>query len=48
MSNRYLNKYRKVFRFFELEKLKQPANDNYVQQVPLPLIYHKEHDEKRQ
>ena len=33
------NKYKHVFKHFELVELKQPVNDNYIQQPTLPFNF---------
>jgi hypothetical protein len=39
MNNKSTTKYIIFFNDFEPEQLKQPANDNYIQQASLPLNY---------
>lgn len=50
MNNRNNNKVKIFFEGFEPGELKQPANDNYIQQPSLPLSFandnHSKEDEK--
>jgi hypothetical protein len=39
MNNRNNNKIKIFFEDFKQEELKQPANDNYIQQPTLPLNF---------
>ena len=37
MKKKKLYRYRKVLKYFEIESLRQPANDNHIQQPSLPF-----------